>query len=38
MSKKRKTGLMYSDAFANYKAGDGYLCMSAGRPTIITTG
>ena len=30
MTSKRKTGLMYSDAFANYKAGDGYLCMSAG--------
>lgn len=28
--RKTRTGLMYSDAFANYKAGDGYLCMSAG--------
>lgn len=27
---KKKTGLMYSGNFADYKAGDGYLCMSAG--------
>lgn len=27
---KRKTGLMYSGKFADYKAGDGYLCMSKG--------
>lgn len=26
---KQKTGLMYSKAFADYKAGDGYLCLSA---------
>lgn len=35
---QQKTGLMYSDAFANYKAGDGYLCMSAGyNPWMGTT-
>lgn len=35
---KRKTGLMYSAAFANYKAGDGYLCLPAGsNPWISTT-
>ncbi len=27
---QKKTGLMYSGNFADYKAGDGYLCMSAG--------
>lgn len=27
---QHKTGLMYSDVFANYKAGDGYLCLPAG--------
>ena len=26
---KQKTGLMYSKVFADYKAGDGYLCLSA---------
>lgn len=27
---QRKTGLMYSDAFAAYKAGEGYLCFPSG--------
>lgn len=35
---KRKTGLMYSAAFANYKAGDGYLCIPPEySPWISTT-
>lgn len=35
---KRKTGLMYSGNFADYIAGNGYLCMSAGyNPWMSTT-
>lgn len=34
---KRKTGLMYSAAFANYKAGDGYLCLPAGTTPWMST-
>ena len=35
---QQKTGLMYSDAFASYKASDGYLCLSAdSNPWISTT-
>ena len=35
---KQKTGLMYSDTFASYKASDGYLCLSAdSNPWISTT-
>ncbi|MCM1129961.1 MAG: hypothetical protein NC211_08535 [Alistipes senegalensis] len=34
---KRKTGLMYSGNFADYKASDGYLCMSAGYNPWIAT-
>ena len=34
---KKKTGLMYSGNFADYKAGDGYLCMSAGFNPWMTT-
>lgn len=34
---KKKTGLMYSGNFADYKAGDGYLCISAGfNPWLAT--
>lgn len=33
-----KTGLMYSENFANYNAGEGYLCLSArNNPWISTT-
>lgn len=34
---KKKTGLMYSGNFADYKAGDGYLCMSAGTSPWMAT-
>lgn len=35
---KNKTGLMYSKAFADYKAGEGYLCLSRiDNPWISTT-
>lgn len=34
----KKTGLMYSKAFANYKVGEGYLCLSSRtNPWISTT-
>lgn len=33
----KTTGLMYSGNFADYKAGDGYLCMSAGYNPWMTT-
>lgn len=32
-----KTGLMYSETFANYDAGDGYLCLSARNNPWIST-
>ena len=35
--KSSKTGLMYSSAFAEYKAGDGYLCMTAGKNPLMST-
>lgn len=31
------TELMYSDVFANYKTGNGYLCLSAGFNTWMAT-
>lgn len=34
---KKKTGLMYSGNFADYKAGDGYLVMSAGTNPWMAT-
>lgn len=32
-----KMGLMYSEVFANYKAGNGYLCLSEGYNPWMTT-
>lgn len=34
--KSSKAGLMYSSAFAEYKAGDGYLCMTAGKNPLMS--